>query len=754
MSRKALMNKMQERIALLEAAISRVGINVGGTKRRRFPPKRQTHMFNVMSKAVCIETIDPWKENRIRFYHPLVHHPHTPILSLPFARPISPFGGIDDSGVNWVPPAYSTVMIMYEMGHRDAPFYIGTTWQRDRGPNAQHIVYPSREYDAVYRGHRKGYLVGKDDESQSYPPWNTEGYNGKDIDDLNQFVLDPEEQIRTTYPHIYGFKTPEKHMLKMVDGNAKCNRRWKRIEIMSGCGNWFIMKDDHLHYGGQWSHPSCHPEPGGPPVDICSKHKDKLPYFTDMHGKPIEGASGCIPNCEGKGDKSCERIISGHPTTPNFPPSMDGKDVTPYPNTNKGTNPFFKHANECRPYHGPQTPQNNKCDLPQSGIQLLSIGGHTMVMDDSVKEPMGKPEWERSMKPFDFGCDDTCMGVFYLKSMTGHSFVMTDVENGPKVRGMQNYVEMKTGYGNRLHMNDHTEPQGDGECPTPDKYHAGQYRGIFMESTSEHLLQFCDFMNKQVGPCRAEGGVPINKASKAFVHLRSGYGHYMTFCDFPENQRLTQDQFIHLENPQCSRSGPKEDPKCNTVKGPHFLHMQASPKPEPGIVFLRVGGHHIRSTTDMDIVLVGTKDNPSDKYTYVSKDYTDATMNVHFRYAGDRHLFFAEEKIVLMAGRDCPPSGGSPCPGPCVFPVIVAKCPWTCPYTGKIHWTEKAISMRVFASACEPKGPTCNTCHPKIPDPSICAEQKPMNLKLGPPVQIQEPPNGTNVNWQDFPDNS
>ena len=82
-------------------------------------------------------------------------------------------------------------------------------------------------------------------------------------------------------------------MLKMVDGNAKCNRRWKRMELQSGCGNWMIFKDDHLHYGGQWTNPLC---PAGETsggsnsneINPCSTHSGDKPLFTDIHGKPKE----------------------------------------------------------------------------------------------------------------------------------------------------------------------------------------------------------------------------------------------------------------------------------------------------------------------------------------------------------------------------------------------------------------------------------------------------------------------------------
>lgn len=791
-----------KRLYILEQAMAAIGANQIGKKSRRFPPKRASALFSHMTKAICIETADPWKENRVRFYHPLIHHPRTPILALPFASPISPFGGFDDCGVNWVPPAGSTIVLMYEMADRDAPHYLGTCWHHNRGPGGEYLEFPSREYQSVYSGHRHGYYVGPDDESQVYAPWNTESYNGDMVYNVNtDFYTNVSEQARSTFPNIYGFKTPEKHMLKMVDGDPKCNRRWKRMELMSGCGNWMIFKDDHLHYGGQWAQ-------GSPRVDWCAKHdwvhtgtnwpphpKDtKLsfegPYFTDIMGKPVEGLSLCEPNCAGNSPKQCASILdqsncrqqdatsvrketnadgeewlriyrshqldcnytSGHTPTPNFPPSFNGAAATKYHNTQKGRNPWFKHKNEQRPYKGPGTLQNNKCDLPQSGIQLLSISGHTIVMDDSVEEPKGIPQWERSMQDFDYGCNDVYNGVFYVKSAHGHSFAMSDVECASKIRGKHNYIELKTATGNRLHMNDHTEPcpQNNKECPEPSKFHGGNFRGCLLHSTSQHFLWLNDNMNEQVSPCRKEGGEPQNKASKAFVLLQSGYGHKLLFCDHPETQRLTNDQYVVLENPQCSKNGPAVDPQCNTEKGKHFLHLQAKPKGEPGIVFLRAGGHAIRQTVDMDIVLVGQEDNPSDKFTWVSKDFTTATENVHFRYAGDRHLFFAENKIVLMAGRDCPPTDGQ-CPGPCIYSVIVSRCPVICPITNILHWTEKAMSERVFASAyhpCQvPCGGGCSSYWAAMAgaDMSKCNEQQTMELSFGPPVEVQMPPNSTNI---------
>lgn len=687
-----LIQSLQNRIANLEEALTSIGYDAKASKKRRFATKRQASVLHSLTRAMCVETIDPWKENRIRFYHPLLHDPKTKLMSLQFASPVSAMGGFDDCGLNWVPPAGSTVMLLFEGGSRDAPFYIGTTWHRNRGPNGQELmqVYPSREYQAVYQGHRKGYLVGKDDESQVLPPWNTESSNGSDIDQIEQFYTDPNQQKRITYPNIYGFKTPEKHMLKMVDGDAKCNRRWKRIEMQSGGGNWMIFKDDHIHYGGQWAHTSCGAKGGD--VSTCSTNSSNSPYFSDIHGNPIEGSGDCG-----------SPILQGKSSTPGFPPDPPTK----YYDSNKGSNPFFKNKNECRPYKGPGTKQNNKCDLPQSGIQFLSIAGNTMVFDDSVEEPRGKPEWERSLQDFDYGCTDKYLGRMYIRSAHGHEIALSDVEEKSKLRGKDNYIRLLSSGGNKIELNDHTVgPEGDQDCPPR---YAGEERGVHIQSTSNHVIKMIDHMNVQCSPIRKAGGIPQAKATKAYIQIKSGSGLEMRFSD-DSSQEKTDKQWIQITHPQCVN--PSTDDNCNSgssseCRGPHFLRFQGRPKGQPGIVFLRAGGHSIRQTYDMDIVLVGDKEkNPADKFTYVSKKHIRTVEETDFRYSGDMHILFAEKQILLMAGRDCPPKEEGKCWGPCLYPVVLGRCPWVCPLTGAIHWTETAISERVFASGwrnCPPE---------------------------------------------------
>lgn len=701
---------LNEKISSLESIVNEMVVDVKSARQDRFNKKPQSPSINYMSKALCIQTVDPLLEGRVRFYHPIFHEPETPIESLPYAKPVSALGGFDDCGLSWVPPAGSTLCIIFENGNRSQPYYIGTSWHRNRGPNGNKLAI--QEYLQVSNGHRGGYLVGPNDESQVLPPWNTESYNSKDFSSTREFVQNTEEQKRHTFPNIYGFKTPEKHMLKFVDGNAKCNRKWKRIEIQSGCGNWMIFKDDHLHYGGQWAHPSCPPDPGGSDLGPCSTTKGQQSFFTDPMGDPIEGASNCGSECDGDGKVTCSKIMGGHPST--------APENTKHYKAQSGANKYFKNENECRPYRGPRTPQNNKCDLPQSGIQFLSIGGHSFVMDDSVEEPRGKPTWERSLESFDFGCNNKFLGRTYIKSATGHSFMMSDVEEESALRGADNYIELKSASGNKIQLNDHTV--GEGDCTDCPPNTAGPERGIHIQSTSNHVINMVDHMNEQCAPCRKEGGIPVARATQAYMEFKSGYGSEMRFGD-DNSQIETQRQFIQITNPQCG-SG-ETDASCNKERGPHFLRFQARPQGEPGIVFLRAGGHSIRSTYDMDIVLVGDKEkNPADKFTYVSKMNISATEDIDFRYTGEMHIMFAEKYVLLMAGRDCPPTEGKKCCGPCLYPVIVGRCPKICPLTGIVHWTEKSMSERVFASAknstvCSGGPGTC----PPGGEPFPCTEE-------------------------------
>jgi hypothetical protein len=586
--------------------------------------------------AYCIDTVDIWKANRIRFFCPLIHNPLRPIKEFPWAYPISAMGGFDDSGLNWVPPAGSMVAIVFERGYRDAPYYLGTIWHRDRGKDGQPHTWLYKnidEYNNVYENKRKGYLVGPNDGSQVLPPWNTESYNGFDISSKVDFSEDVDAQRKITYPNIYGFKTPEKHMLKMVDGDAKCNRKWKRMELMSSCGNWLMFKDDHLHYGGQWSHTSC----GAIDGDVNSGCGVSSAFGYKAPSEKL--------NCEGQ--SSNKNIIGGHPNT--------GGTNSKYPKGQVGSNPYFKHANECRPYKGPQTPQNNKCDLPQTGVQIMSISGHTFVMDDSVEEPSGDMNWDRSTKAFDFGCNNTFVGRMYLKSTTGHSIELNDSETSggsEPVRNENNGIKIKTATGNKIELNDHTLSS----CT------AGDRRGIHIQSTSNHTLDMSDEANDQCSPIRKEGGEIKSFAKRGYVRLRSGYGMELIMSE-GFSQQETQQQYLQLLTPRKTAEGSS---------GPHLFRMQESPSSEGSYILTRSGGKHIVSTYDDSIEIVGDPEkNPSDKVEIVSRIKVVSTKDYYVNVTKKSHVFVADDKILLLAGKDCAPADGEPGCVPCMGPVLV-----------------------------------------------------------------------------------
>jgi hypothetical protein len=631
---------LNERLKIVEDRFSELGYDtralVSSEVKKRWKVEPQATTMFGLYMALCINTVDPWKQNRVQYYSPMTIRPNSPIKELPWAEAISPQGGFDDSGCNWVPPAGSMLCMIHEQGFRGAAYYFGTTWTRDRGPDGKHnFNFNVEEYYDIYEGHRKGYNVGPNDGSQVLPSWNTESYNGPDIDNITQFEQDTQAQKKITAPNIYGWKTPEKHMEKWVDGDYKCNRRWKRMERLSGGGNWMIFKDDHMHPSGQWAHPDCNC--GGGDVTDCKSNPDK--------------------DCENPKDKP------------------------------KCANPNYKHQNECRPYKGPGTPQNNKAALDQSGIQMLTIGGASFVMDDSVDQPRGKPTWERSLQSFDFGCNDKTKARMDLISQTGHRITLNDDETDTNIRSDINGIKLLTATGNRIQLNDHTvRKTGEGGDLV-----AGAKRGIELESTSTHIIQMIDEENEQKSPDRQEGGQPVNKAKKAYIRVRTGYGLQILMND-RANQEETDRQFIEIWSPQWN----------NTQRGSHVMKMQEV-KEGPGLIFLRAGGNYLIQTYDNMLDIVGEEENPSDKITIVSKDYITDVKKLYFNHA-ETHFFFAEDKIFLAAGRDCH-DDKTDTDGPCLYNVVINRCPIPCPLVPYIlHFTPgRSTSERVFASGYSSK---------------------------------------------------
>jgi len=603
-------------------------IQLGMGKNSQLP--FQSRLIYGIKLCLCVETKDPLGENRVRFFHPTFHDNDTPVAQLPWAKPIASLGGFDDCGNNWTPPAGSIIAVIFENGDRYLPYYLGTVWTRTKGLEGRYWGRSVPEYDRYHKGTRTGYLVGRDDDFQNLPPWNTESYNNFDFDTERDFDNDPEARKRVTIPNIYGIKTQQKHRLKMVDGNYDCNFRHKRMELVSGDGNGLIFKDDHLHPFGQWAHPDCG----------CGSGNDDLSQCTDENGQPLEQVD-CVDDID---------------------------------NQPKCANKYYKRKEECVMVNGPGTPQNNKIELPQSGYALFSRSGNMFIADDSVEEPTGMPGWERATKPFDYGCQNIFQGKMYIKSAHGQLIELNDNEEEPELRSDKNRILLKSTTGNRLELNDHTL-SGD---------RAGEKRGIYLESSSKHILEMVDNGNEQVVPVRKEGATPTAKAKQAYVKLKSGYGLQILMRD-DNSQEQTENQFIEIMAPQ------KDNPR-----GPHILRMQESSQNE-GLIFLRTAGVFVALSTDDSIEMVGEEEYKPAMKLIVVKGTTVIDSEEIYYNTSQLAVIASKTYIILAAGEDCEGQDGTL--GPCLYPVIVAKEPWTCPLTSQIHFAAKSISDRVFATA-------------------------------------------------------
>ena len=123
-----------ERIISLEKNLSKsnemLGTNIQASIARNYNTIQQNVTLEGLYLALVIDTFDIWKQNRVRFFTPILHNPVTvKIRQLPWAFPISTFGGFDDSGANWVPPAGSCVCLIFEHGNRKAAYYLLLNYQ-------------------------------------------------------------------------------------------------------------------------------------------------------------------------------------------------------------------------------------------------------------------------------------------------------------------------------------------------------------------------------------------------------------------------------------------------------------------------------------------------------------------------------------------------------------------------------------------------------------------------------------------------
>lgn len=686
--------------------------------KRSFTIEAQSPALYYPIIGYCVSTLDPLSLNRVRVYHPLLSKPNAKISQLPFARTCANQGGHDDCGSCWVPPAGTSVVIVCENGDRFSPIVLGTVWQMNRGPQASKFPYPIDEFYSLWKseGYRGlGYLVGKKDGSQAYPPWDIENSNINNFDNEQEIDNSPDAQQQITYPNIYGWKTPGKHYIKMVDGDYRCNNRWARFEIMSKTGHWFIMKDDWFHASGEWANPK----------GICANSGDNdNSDCNNVSALLTLDIAGNIQNGQLIGEQGAgvgSTIVGG----------VTGKcDPSPTPPVRCG-NPHSKRIEECRPYQGSSLPMKNMCELPQAGIHQQSVSGHQAVMDDAVNQPKeDKINWQHV---YNTGCDDTLKCKYYFKSATGHMILMDDTEDISQFRGVRNGIRLQSAAGNYFYLKDHTL---SGNI-------AGPERGLEFGTTSGHVFEMNDNENEQAPPIRMGlinkdslqrradlDPQPTPKAKNAYVQLRTGYGLLMRFDD-STSQQDTKKQFIMLAAAPKNGGATSAQDIINTLtqktpseckNQPHVLLMQLD-EAGGGFVELSSGGKFVLASRSDSMEMVGTDNCPANKETAVFGNYLISAKQILVNKCSTQ-INIADKYIILGAGQDCPinqdnanqqaqnssnATGAAATQatqsgqeqqtaGPCIFPLIIAKDPIPCPiFPHIIHWTK--WSDRVFASS-------------------------------------------------------
>jgi hypothetical protein len=120
--------------------------------------------------------------------------------------------------------------------------------------------------------------------------------------------------------------------------------------------------------------------------------------------------------------------------------------------------------------------------------------------------------------------------------------------------------------------------------------------------------------------------------------------------------------------------------------------------PTCGYIMVRAAGEYFRFTEGFELIIVGNPDGclgPTSRLLYVSDTYVTYVEQLYYNYA-QMHVFFAEQFIILAAGRDCPgPGGDGPCLARCATDVCAVYCP-IMPFL--VALSPLSFSNRVFVS--------------------------------------------------------
>lgn len=597
--------------------------------------------------GVCVDTRDPWKLGRITVYCPVVHNlkeaKYMTETSLPWARPCSAFGALDDVGSIFIPPEGSVVLLLFEAGHREAPFYIGSTWlpKKSDSSNDESNFSPDRETQRWGKGKRNNDIKTGEPDSL-FPPWNNESYYGEDLqvqqggqkisaNDTRNVQLDTVlSQERSgefgigystrgwrssDTPHIYGIKTPEKHMIQFDDGSYdREHRLWgKRLVLQSSKSSFVIMKDD--------------------------------------------------------GDQTAEEIYQHK--------YWDSKNDS----VAIGEEPFSKPANK------------HSIELNHTGLQVQSFGGGRLIIDDKIKgdlKPDGVNEWTSTFPPEPENGNKLWRTMVRLESHTEHRITLSDHhENNEFERSPKDGIFLSTACGHFMGMIDHTNNSGK----------AGINRKIQIQSTSGHKIELkdnkCSIQSptvRAVGRYLGQGqrdyrddrvyDSPNSKSDgedlgeRVCLKITSGFGHYLLLEDGSKQNKVTE-QYLILSNAP-GWNDPHNFLKMNQVLGDKLVHLNCAGERLTTVEsnYLRYTKHNETLIAIENQVHISEKGNMVDavlsqnlvQYVKLQNHVIFCRHGSHVTYAlqNTAHLSLISPHIILGG---VPPEGGKPPDG--AAPVLL-----------------------------------------------------------------------------------
>lgn len=606
--------------------------------------------------GVCVDTRDPWKMGRIKVYCPVVHNlkraKYLSESTLDWVMPCSSFGGIDDVGSVFVPPEGSAVLIMFENGNRESMYYVGSTWvPKKADPEINNSDFsPQRERYRWGDGSRRNSDIKNGLTDSLLPPFNNESYFGNDL--KPEGTLTADESVSAL--NINANDTQNIQVVGSLDqqrtgvsGDGYSTQGWRSKDIPHMYGikspeKHFILFDDGSY-----------------------ERERKL------WGKRVvlQSSKGNTLILKDDNDQTAEEIFQ-HPFWDSYNDSLSGS----------GGQPFSKVGNQ------------HAIELNHTGIQLQSLGGGRLIIDDKIQGDVRpfQNEWNINFPPQPESGQKLYRTMVRLESHTEHRITLSDHhEDQENIRSDKDGIFLSSACGHYIGMIDHTSMDGK----------ADENRKIHIKSTSGHQIEMKDYKCSIQSPkVRATGryqgtgqrgyrddGVyddpnfqPDGKGSGEQVCLKitSGFGQYLLFED-GSNQEKPTEQFIQLSNAP-GYNDPYNFLKMNQVTNRKLVHLNCAGERlttvEENYTRVTQGGetlianeNQVHIVQEQNMIDIVQKQNLV-QYVALGNHVIFCRQGQHLTYAlnGTAHLSLTSPHIILGG---VPPEGGEPPDG--AAPVLL-----------------------------------------------------------------------------------